>query len=1589
MNPILMYTNKVTMTLSSQSEKQFLSRFSSFNSSTQHTNDIVLPHPILNNPHKSIPTFQLITQLYTKLKSNYENDNQSKTNKYYQQNHKLQNNQISIDNKLSQKGEKVSRSLQSHDLFLDPFIPISDQRNRKKNRECWDKFYSKLLNFVEYEYEQLEPHVDLGVLEYEFGIYMKQTEWNHFQNLYSKLHSMELIRDKSIQILSNKSKSSHLNNITSLESNNKLINYQQQLSYESTEQDRKVNGESVEKLLLLLYNLRNIDKSSNHLAMNNFSYLSGNDRMEQAIGRSQWFMNGQDNLRNIYDKGLDSLYSNYLFNQKLNSTPTKEELRIQHSISDDDEVGSWFYTDQTSLKHAIDNNYNRNQEETSSFPLFGRAIVDAQNSLDFHFSSSFIGLGALPFNPESESNASVTNLNPLPSQNFEIASIGYRESDFGIIDTLNRKMDDIALTKKIDTDYMPITEYDDITRTPPFKKRILSHSPQTRQTKSTIQMNIQDTNSNSESQIIDHTAYNKYNNRVLYLTELGQDALDQVYNSYFVFSKNAPYEPMTTTENDLIHDAFLAWQGIESQTFRFEPLHCSFTPVYIRLHSTSVSSIRSVLEQIAWSGSLFRRLEIFCQYNSSPEYQKVNKGIISQAFANSVQKFLNYYHSCIIKLGSVVKEILQKEIYTNQKLNSRTTLWSLSQHIKPLVDQLHFVTKICQCDIQKDNLDDSYTREATSLFGSLSMRISDRMLEFPKGAKLLTYLHYCLQTGNESMNGFLLKFFQDACFPYMQWLREWIYHGTLDENNQEFMVRKSRAFYLEINQYQSATSFWTAAFSLHEDNIPSFLAESADAIFSTGRIINVIRKYQENHYMFSMKFIEPDISILFTNQEIRKLRKQYLKLSISQKEEHQNHVKMRIEKQIQELNKLKEKSRMHQQKIKKQNEELDRLAILQAEEKRKLFEERVSEIETKQLKRLEEIKNLEEREREIAQREELEKQKAIEIAKQKILQDHQKVIQRMEKRRAITDWKFERQRLNPQRKEMLLLELRYFDSKRKDFEQSIQVANRKVNPHFSQSIQNEAENKLQEISQSSTKKNNDENMSIIIEDDKSKTQFKENINFNQQESIVNTQIVSSDYVHNDNINNDNSNSNNDNDIIMNDISNIEIDDENDIKMNDILIDLEEENEITKVNLETPIKSIATSEIQFESKLNSLQIDVDSMNIDEPISSPLLSMVPIPQNDIQKEFYDVFRVDYNDEFSSDEIKVDEPLNHGTKSISFIKSQLDIPLDQAIEESLLKPVIVQYNSAHSIALSIFFGELNLEDHFEIVRYFYLMNAGDFSEIFFKKIFDEMYYGNRWTDSHQLNSHFESTLKLTDYFEEMPLSRRLSFRIPPQDPNKTVDVHGVEALNHVTLQFEVGWPLNILFDGDAQHKYNLIFHFLVQVKRIMVELRDTWKHFTHRNVRSSFDPRIREIQMFRQEIEHFMNIMQSYLMTEVLETSFSQFMNRIRNETKSFERLYQLHQEFLNQAIKRCLLSQGAKPVKELIDSMFSVIFKFRLLILSNPLNLELSTNAFNKMKQLQMEYKSYLNQFINILRSKSQELQELVQLLTILNFNDAYY
>ncbi|XP_062266212.1 gamma-tubulin complex component 4 [Platichthys flesus] len=310
-----------------------------------------------------------------------------------------------------------------------------------------------------------------------------------------------------------------------------------------------------------------------------------------------------------------------------------------------------------------------------------------------------------------------------------------------------------------------------------------------------------------------------------------------------------------------------------------------------------------------------------------------------------------------------------------------------------------------------------------------------------------------------------------------------------------------------------------------------------------------------------------------------------------------------------------------------------------------------------------------------------------------------------------------------------------------------------------------------------------------------------------------------------------------------------------------------------------------------------------------------------------------------------------------------------------------------------------ESGLLEQLKIIKDFYLLGRGELYQVFIDLAQHMLKTPPTAVTEHDVNVAFRQAAHkvLLDDDNLLPLlhltvdyqgkdskdgSGPRDGATPPQDTSpREAPPTGWVALG---LIYKVQWPLHILFTPAVLEKYNVVFRYLLSVRRVQLQLQHCWAvQMQRKHLRSSQTDSVK--CRLRNHMAFLIDNLQHYLQVDVLESQFSQLLQQI-NSTRDFESIRLAHDHFLSNLLAQSFIL--LKPVFHCLNEILELCDTFCSLV--SPTVAPLDERGAAQLDLLVKGFRRQSSLLFKILSSVTnhQIKSELAQLLLRLDYNKYY-
>jgi gamma-tubulin complex component 3 len=220
-----------------------------------------------------------------------------------------------------------------------------------------------------------------------------------------------------------------------------------------------------------------------------------------------------------------------------------------------------------------------------------------------------------------------------------------------------------------------------------------------------------------------------------------------------------------------------------------------------------------------------------------------------------------------------------------------------------------------------------------------------------------------------------------------------------------------------------------------------------------------------------------------------------------------------------------------------------------------------------------------------------------------------------------------------------------------------------------------------------------------------------------------------------------------------------------------------------------------------------------------------------------------------------------------------------------------------------------EYDFLEHCRMIKNFLLLGKGDFINALLDSMQDVLEYSARNIFKHNLNSLLDSTkghLSLSSY-KKTYLDRVVVHLFDQSVGSKGWDIF--------SLHYEVDPPLNTIFDSESMAFYHEFFKMVWRIKHLIACLNNYSKvhrrHYLKQTLPEDLLEKVTKCNFIRHQMLHFLNTFLSYVMLEVVETEWSNFLAAVE-QSSCFDEMIHRHKEFIERVQTKVLLRDKKNPL-----------------------------------------------------------------------------
>ncbi|XP_011189312.1 gamma-tubulin complex component 4 homolog [Zeugodacus cucurbitae] len=361
----------------------------------------------------------------------------------------------------------------------------------------------------------------------------------------------------------------------------------------------------------------------------------------------------------------------------------------------------------------------------------------------------------------------------------------------------------------------------------------------------------------------------------------------------------------------------------------------------------------------------------------------------------------------------------------------------------------------------------------------------------------------------------------------------------------------------------------------------------------------------------------------------------------------------------------------------------------------------------------------------------------------------------------------------------------------------------------------------------------------------------------------------------------------------------------------------------------------------------------------------------------------------------DLEDESSLSNEKEHIYFGKIQM-LQNDEELNVQHYESIVNEIKSYLTTRLSeIAINQADLVHQLKLIKEYFLLGRGELFLEFLR--LTHVISRDRYNENkvHDFVKAFESAAHGVGVSEDLERFA-LSITKPLMHTNNPKDIEH-NYLHYMQLNYKINWPLHLLFSPKVIDNYNILFRFLLLIKKMQFELHMLWSNKVRRTSLCSRE-KFKLTSLLNQLI-FFIDNLQYYIQVDVLESQFSILLNTIQNKA-DFEEIQKAHSIFLANILSLCFLltneesnklninqfiiSQSNNPIYNILIDIFNVCDNLSTVLGGHEW---LGVNTRDYVEQQDERFSALMDQLINYLISlkTNPTTTPLSQLLLRLDFN----
>lgn len=258
---------------------------------------------------------------------------------------------------------------------------------------------------------------------------------------------------------------------------------------------------------------------------------------------------------------------------------------------------------------------------------------------------------------------------------------------------------------------------------------------------------------------------------------------------------------------------------------------------------------------------------------------------------------------------------------------------------------------------------------------------------------------------------------------------------------------------------------------------------------------------------------------------------------------------------------------------------------------------------------------------------------------------------------------------------------------------------------------------------------------------------------------------------------------------------------------------------------------------------------------------------------------------------------------------------ISFKHVLQQTISTAVKQLHSDTCSYILELLHSKFQLNRYFKSIREILLLENAESMRPLLKFINKNPDLSRVRINLYELNNTFLECIKTTT---NKDLQKYFSCELKFSE----IPLNQIDSIDLIKINFSAPNPLDICFDENAISIYQKLNTRILQIKRaVHCAKSNKWRS------RANKDKNIvkKKYLIFQKKLIHFTCCFEEYILQDVLHSCANWFLAE-KEKVESIDELRKLHQNYLNKALDRCLLSAEKSPLSSAVNAVFGCCVKF---------------------------------------------------------------